>query len=593
MQEMVTKAREETPDLELYESILKQLGKEKNIMTYFNTLDRQFEANGAISDYACGSKSFGLTWLFYKVSQFFKSIIGCSDYQKAYSVLQDQFNRQVDASQASLAAYSILALAACEKDPTEADIDNINTLLQSTKAVMGVAHPILLPLPSGDRPAYSVMDLELNFAALWNTLEGREIDDASKAKCQAAIQGLIAEKAQQIARGTCLLQRATIGDLEEQILNYLIDFASLRRYIDPEECKKDLRGRIFDLTYRRSVSALLFNEAKKRGAWLGDNPPTAANYLDLQKKKRETLEQRLSKGVTTYDSATGEDALPLAPRAPGDEFNEPHTKIIDPKCGLFTLRGKRPEMEDAHFNRSFIVGSEAVHADAILDGHSGRAVADWMAKEIPLMLEKELRAAKAEVLDFTNLDDVYNFESLLTKVCVEANLKYSREFPDSTSGSAMVMTVRFKGKVWCVNTGDSRAIQIKNNGKIVQLSEDAKPNIPRFKDSIEKRHGTVVDWGAPDVPRVSGNIAMARSFGDFHVQGMSARPKITLVDDDGVLVLACDGLWDEVTTAQAGTYARQVIGAGRKPHEVAAGLAIHAFNRGSGDNISVMVINAR
>lgn len=56
------------------------------------------------------------------------------------------------------------------------------------------------------------------------------------------------------------------------------------------------------------------------------------------------------------------------------------------------------------------------------------------------------------------------------------------------------------------------------------------------------------------------------------------------------LVIACDGLWDVVADDEAVNIAAHVLQQGRQPEEAAKRLRNVAFGRGSGDNITVLVV---
>lgn len=54
------------------------------------------------------------------------------------------------------------------------------------------------------------------------------------------------------------------------------------------------------------------------------------------------------------------------------------------------------------------------------------------------------------------------------------------------------------------------------------------------------------------------------------------------------LILASDGLWDAFTNEEAALYVRQRL---NEPYLGAKSLAMQAYQRGSVDNITVLVIN--
>ena len=161
-----------------------------------------------------------------------------------------------------------------------------------------------------------------------------------------------------------------------------------------------------------------------------------------------------------------------------------------------------------------------------------------------------------------------------------------------TAGATATVALILDGKVWVANVGDSRTILVKNDGTSRQASEDAKPDIPRYKRKIEKLGGFVSDG----LPRVNSRIAVARAIGDKDVIGstgvcvMSPSPKITCFPlDFDYAILACDGLYDVATTNEVGA---AVVGTKNESAEMQAKRLVHAAIElcGSSDNVSVMVI---
>jgi serine/threonine protein phosphatase PrpC len=104
------------------------------------------------------------------------------------------------------------------------------------------------------------------------------------------------------------------------------------------------------------------------------------------------------------------------------------------------------------------------------------------------------------------------------------------------------------------NAGDSRSVLGKKVGdKIVaiEMSHDHKPDNPEEKARIEKANGFVED------NRVKGILNLSRSIGDLEYksdaslalkdQMITAMPEVKiekLTPDVQFLILACDGIWD-------------------------------------------------
>ena len=123
-------------------------------------------------------------------------------------------------------------------------------------------------------------------------------------------------------------------------------------------------------------------------------------------------------------------------------------------------------------------------------------------------------------------------------------------------------------KLLVLNVGDSRAIlacDVGDERKIVALTRDHKPSLEDEKQRILKAGGRVFSmeyedgyngparvWLADqDVP----GLAMSRSLCDTvaHSVGVISEPEITeyeLTDDDRVLVMGSDGLWEFISSEE-------------------------------------------
>lgn len=143
------------------------------------------------------------------------------------------------------------------------------------------------------------------------------------------------------------------------------------------------------------------------------------------------------------------------------------------------------------------------------------------------------------------------------------------------------------------------------------LSSDHKPNRPDEKARVCAAGGWVVHQGCW---RVVGDLAVSRAFGDRHLKryGVCAEPELTRVTigpQDAFVVLASDGLWcvargalrcrtgahrpaprrDVVKEPACG----QVLYKSSGALDGAKSLCNLALRRGSGDNISVLVVDVQ
>jgi protein phosphatase 1L len=141
-------------------------------------------------------------------------------------------------------------------------------------------------------------------------------------------------------------------------------------------------------------------------------------------------------------------------------------------------------------------------------------------------------------------------------------------------------------KLVVANVGDSRAVICKD-GVAKQLSVDHEPNLE--KDEIENRGGFVSNFPG-DVPRVDGQLAVARAFGDKSLKmHLSSEPYVTVesIDDDAeFLILASDGLWKVMSNQEAVDSIKGV----KDAKSAAKQLSEEAVARRSSDDISVVVV---
>jgi serine/threonine protein phosphatase PrpC len=125
--------------------------------------------------------------------------------------------------------------------------------------------------------------------------------------------------------------------------------------------------------------------------------------------------------------------------------------------------------------------------------------------------------------------------------------------------------------IYVGNSGDSRAVLARKSptpgGKFqsVEMSFDHKPDNAGEKRRIEQAGGFVED------NRVKGVLNLSRSLGDLEYKDKSQSPEnmmITAVPevrkekigpDGAFLLIACDGIWDCLTSQEAIEYAGDLL----------------------------------
>jgi len=263
--------------------------------------------------------------------------------------------------------------------------------------------------------------------------------------------------------------------------------------------------------------------------------------------------------------------------------------------GISEMQGWRTEMEDSH-----IVTKMPSLPDHILfgvfDGHGGHGAAEYAAKHLVSVIESipEYKAYVASEDKDPNA---------LGNAMSSAFLKLDRQLHEhqhgtnggDISGCTSVTCMLTPQHFVCANAGDSRCVLGRDT--VIPLSQDHKPDKAIEEQRILKAGGSV-QW-----KRVDGDLAVSRAFGDFEYkkrndlsqmeQKVTCFPDITIVqrtDKDEVLILACDGLWDVMTSPAAVDYVREIVQSGERDVKLIAEEMLDiALLNDSKDNISVIV----
>ncbi|KAG5385694.1 hypothetical protein IGI04_037164 [Brassica rapa subsp. trilocularis] len=233
------------------------------------------------------------------------------------------------------------------------------------------------------------------------------------------------------------------------------------------------------------------------------------------------------------------------------------------KYGFSLVKGKANHpMEDYHVANFINVQDHELGLFAIYDGHMGPTGEFWVDPRRSIQKAYE----KTDQAILSNSSDL------------------------GRGGSTAVTAILINGRrLWIANVGDSRAL-LSQGGRTMQMSTDHEPRAER--SSIENRGGFVSNLPG-DVPRVNGQLAVSRAFGDKGLKThLSSEPDITdaYVDSQtDVLVLASDGIWKVMSNEEAMEIARRV----KDPQKAAKELTAEALRRESKDDISCVVVRFR
>ncbi|OWF39618.1 probable protein phosphatase 2C T23F11.1 [Mizuhopecten yessoensis] len=231
------------------------------------------------------------------------------------------------------------------------------------------------------------------------------------------------------------------------------------------------------------------------------------------------------------------------------------------KVGSSCMQGWRINMEDAHTHLLSLPGDKDAQFFGVFDGHGGAKIAQYAGINLHKKIVSHPAYSQGNVPEairqgFLGLD-----EEMIKDEAMKEEL----------AGTTAVITI-FKGNtIYCGNVGDSRAV-VSIKGTVEQLSHDHKPG----NESETKRIISAGGW--VEFNRVNGNLALSRALGDFvfkknekkgpEEQIVTAYPDVIenrITPDHEFLVIACDGIWDVLTSQEVVDFVRARIAQGMEP----------------------------
>ncbi|KAF4724520.1 hypothetical protein FOZ63_028415 [Perkinsus olseni] len=163
-----------------------------------------------------------------------------------------------------------------------------------------------------------------------------------------------------------------------------------------------------------------------------------------------------------------------------------------------------------------------------------------------------------------------------------------RNMFDFTGSTAVVALVR-NGVITVANCGDSRAVLCRN-GRAVELSHDHKPESPSERRRIENAGGKVMSMGP--CHRIDWGLNLSRALGDFvykragelpaEDQKVSPMPDVVteeITDEDEFMVLACDGVFELLSSQDVVDFVSRRLENGEKLHTVVEALLDECCSR--------------
>ncbi|KAJ3303646.1 Protein phosphatase 2C 2 [Kappamyces sp. JEL0829] len=184
---------------------------------------------------------------------------------------------------------------------------------------------------------------------------------------------------------------------------------------------------------------------------------------------------------------------------------------------------------------------------AVYDGHGGSHAAKYAGSNLYENVVNTEEYAQG------NYREALKKGFHITDDKLRADPQHEREPSGCT---AVVTLVSDDNTIYCANAGDSRAV-LSDSGVAEPLSFDHKP-VNQTEYNRINAAGGFVEFG-----RVNGNLALSRAIGDFEFKNNTSLPAEEQVvtcdpeitehlhkDSHEFFVVACDGIWDVLSSQQ-------------------------------------------
>jgi len=249
--------------------------------------------------------------------------------------------------------------------------------------------------------------------------------------------------------------------------------------------------------------------------------------------------------------------------------------------GVSCMQGWREKMEDAHIAIPHLHGWPDTAVFGVMDGHGGEQVARFCEQRLPEEIARhssdDVPGALASAFHKMDelLADPRSLQELRALTQQHSGLKASEAslmIPQFTGCTAVVCCIR-KDTITVANAGDCRAVLCRT-GRAIDMSEDHKPQLPSECARICRAGGCIMEQRclAGALYRVNGDLSLSRAIGDLrYKQNSSLTPQNQIIcctpdiriftrePEDEFLLLACDGVWDVLSSQQAVDFVRPFI----------------------------------
>jgi serine/threonine protein phosphatase PrpC len=226
--------------------------------------------------------------------------------------------------------------------------------------------------------------------------------------------------------------------------------------------------------------------------------------------------------------------------------------------------GKQENQDRAIEPDSKDIAADRYALFAVCDGHAGSGAAEYVQVHL-----KEKVLSKI-VANETGSAGSVSVKQLFQDSFAQIDQEFMAARPADRSGTTVVAALLDKqDKVLHIaNTGDSRAVLLDVDGKIVFITQDHKPGLEgRLECDDAQRYMRKNRFGKKCMGSPTGLLAVSRAIGDRDVKRdnpyLITTPDVTTIDiaaKDHILALASDGLWDVMSNEEVAAYVHAGMG---------------------------------
>ncbi|GJM99514.1 hypothetical protein PR202_ga16620 [Eleusine coracana subsp. coracana] len=212
------------------------------------------------------------------------------------------------------------------------------------------------------------------------------------------------------------------------------------------------------------------------------------------------------------------------------------------RFGVSSMQGWRTTMEDAH--AAYPNLDDCTSFFGVYDGHGGKAVSKFCAK----YLHKQVLINEANSSDDLPTSVHKAFLRMDEMMKGQRGWRELNEMGEKGNGNKI--TDMLEGIIWSPKGGDSDKLEDRwESEEAYNLSTDHKPDLEGEKERILNAGGFIVAGrvNGSDMELKQNELLPAER------QIVTAEPELKTVklsEDDEFIVLACDGIWDCMSSQQ-------------------------------------------